>query len=182
MFFLFSSFSYSHGGGLNSQGCHRDSLTQTIHCHKKELTYSIKASSSSKYNRNSFNYESYKPDTQIGFYTKENCMNTNIDHIVSLKDAFESGANKWSQSKKKLFANDDFNHVASCKKINSSKGSATPYVFLKRSQDGKGLDYKIVDFCAYVSKYFEVKKQYNLSFANNNKSVFVSCGKDITKK
>ena len=72
----------------------------------------------------------------------EKYCKTNIDHVVSLKDAFDSGAYKWSTNKKKKFSNDRSNHVSSCYKINSSKGSATPKHFLRRSNDGKGLEYK----------------------------------------
>ena len=39
-----------------------------------------------KYNRNSFHFHSYPTKTDIGFYTKKHCK-TNIDHVVSLKDA-----------------------------------------------------------------------------------------------
>ena len=57
------------------------------------------------YDRKDFNYRSYKPNTSIGFYTNKACDFINIDHIVSLKDAYESGAASWSASRKKAFAN-----------------------------------------------------------------------------
>jgi hypothetical protein len=66
------------------------------------------------YDRKDFSYRSYKPDTAIGFYTGKACDFINIDHIVSLKDAYESGAASWSDSKKQTFANDRANHVPSC--------------------------------------------------------------------
>ena len=96
------------------------------------------------YDRKDFNYRSYKPNTAIGFYTGKTCDFINIDHVVSLKDAYESGAASWSDSKKQSFTNDRQNHVPSCGRVNSSKGSAVPKDFLRRSRDGKGLDYKIV--------------------------------------
>ena len=61
------------------------------------------------YDRKDFNYRSYKPDTSIGFYTNKTCDLINIDHIVSLKDAYESGASSWAASRKKAFANDRSN-------------------------------------------------------------------------
>ena len=127
-----------------------------------------------KYNRNSFHFHSYPTKIDIGFYTKKNCK-TNIDHVVSLKDAFDSGAFKWTLEKKKEFANDKENHVAACHRINSSKGSATPKVFLRRSRDKKGLEYEIINFCNYVNIYFKIKKKYNLSFKNNNPDLFNKC-------
>ena len=50
------------------------------------------------YDRKDFSYRSYKPNTSIGFYTNKICDFINIDHIVSLKDAYESGAANWSAS------------------------------------------------------------------------------------
>jgi hypothetical protein len=127
------------------------------------------------YDRKDFSYRSYKPNTAIGFYTSKTCDFINIDHVVSLKDAYESGAASWSNSKKEAFANDRRNHVPSCGRVNSSKGSAAPKDFLRRSSDGKGLDYKIVRWCDYVTKYHAIKTKYTLSFADNDKRIFSMC-------
>lgn len=128
------------------------------------------------YSRDDFNYRSYKPKTSVGFYTGKTCRSINIDHVVSLKDAFESGASSWSEAQKTAFANDRENHVPSCRRVNSSKGSAGPKDFLRRSEDGKGLDYKILDFCGYVLKYHSVKIKYGLSLASNSSNIFNRCG------
>ena len=127
------------------------------------------------YDRSDFNYRSYKPNTDVGFYTGKTCDFINIDHVVSLKDAYESGAANWSASKKEAFANDRRNHVPSCGRVNSSKGSAVPKDFLRRSRDGKGLDYQIVSWCEYVIKYHTVKIKYGLSFGPNNGKLFRDC-------
>jgi hypothetical protein len=127
------------------------------------------------YDRKDFNYRSYKPNIAIGFYTGKTCDFINIDHVVSLKDAYESGAASWGASRKKAFANDRSNHVPSCGRVNSSKGSAVPKDFLRRSRDGKGLDYKIVRWCEYVTKYHAVKQVYGLSFIANDRSIFERC-------
>jgi hypothetical protein len=129
-----------------------------------------------RYDRKDFDYQSYKSNTSIGFYTNQTCDFINIDHIVSLKDAYDSGASSWGASKKKAFANDRSNHVPSCGRVNSSKGSTGPKDFLRRSNDGKGLEYKIVSFCEYVEKYHVVKLKYGLSFEANHKATFLSCG------
>ena len=128
------------------------------------------------YDRKDFNYRSYKPNTVIGFYTGKTCDFINIDHVVSLKDAYESGAANWSASKKETFANDRRNHVPSCGRVNSSKGSAVPKDFLRRSRDGKGLDYQIVSWCEYVSRYWAIKSAYQLSTSTNEKAILDSCG------
>ena len=128
------------------------------------------------YDRRDFNYRTYKPNTSIGFYTNKACDFINIDHIVSLKDAYESGAASWGASKKESFANDRDNHVPSCGPVNSSKGSAVPSDFLRRSNDGRGLEYEIVRFCEYLQKYYAVKVKYGFSLQGNRENTFESCG------
>jgi hypothetical protein len=131
------------------------------------------------YDRSDFNYRSYKPSTSIGFYTNRPCDFINIDHVVSLKDAYDSGASSWSDLKKESFANDTSNHVPSCGRVNSSKGSEGPSDFLRRSRDGRGLEYEIVRFCEYVQKYYAVKVKYGLSLVSNDKKVFSRCGLNL---
>jgi hypothetical protein len=140
------------------------------------LVFTSLSSFGEGYDRKEFYYRSYKPNTSIGFYTGKTCDFINIDHIVSLKDAYESGASSWSDSRKKTFANDRANHVPSCGRVNSSKGSEGPSDFLRRSRDGRGLEYEIVRFCEYVQKYYTVKIKYGLSFRNNEPRPFKSCG------
>ena len=136
----------------------------------------ISFSFADSYDRSAFGFKSYKASTTIGFYTNQACDRVNIDHVVSLKDAYESGAFSWSDAKKEVFANDRSNHVPSCSRVNSSKGSEGPSDFWRRSSDGRGLDYEIVNFCEYVHKYYAVKKQYRLSFKNNRAKPFERCG------
>ena len=131
------------------------------------------------YDRKDFNYRSYKPSASIGFYTNRSCDFINIDQVVSLKDAYDSGASSWSANRKKAFANDRSNHVPSCGRVNSSKGSEGPSDFLRRSRDGRGLEYEIVRFCEYVQKYYAVKVKYELSLVFNDKKVFSGCGLNL---
>ena len=138
------------------------------------IFFVFKINAEEKYSRNAFHFNSYSTNTNIGYYTKKYCK-TNIDHVVSLKDAFDSGAFNWTLEQKKDFANDKENHVPSCYRINSSKGSATPKDFLRRSNDKKGLEYEIINFCDYVNIYFNIKKKYNLSFKNNDTDLFNKC-------
>ena len=128
-----------------------------------------------EYDRSEFGYKSYPSDTQIGFYTNEKCADIDIDHAVSLRDAFNSGAYKWTKSEKEVFANDKFNHLSACSFVNRSKGASLPTGFLRKSQDGKGRDYKIVRFCDYLRKYYAVKEKYDLSMSENNKALLAKC-------
>ena len=150
------------------------SLTKIIICTLSLCLASL--SFTNTYDRKDFSYRSYKPNTTIGFYTNKTCDFINIDHVVSLKDAYDSGASSWGASMKESFANDSSNHVPSCGRVNSSKGSATPKDFLRRSRDGRGLEYEIVRFCEYVQKYYAVKVKYELSFKSNKAKLFKRCG------
>ena len=69
--------------------------------------------------------------------------------------------------------------MPSCGRVNSSKGSAGPSDFLRRSRDGRGLEYKIVRLCEYVQKYHAVKVKYGLSLVSNDKKVFIGCGLNL---
>ena len=62
--------------------------------------------------------------------------------------------------------------MPSCGRMNSSKGSTAHKDFLRRSRDGRGLDYKILRWCEYVGIYKTVKAKYQLSFANNDKKYY----------
>ena len=136
------------------------------------LLYIASAAYAEGYNRSDFNFHSYKPDTSIGFCTNQSCDFINIDHVVSLKDAYDSGGASWSAIKKESFANDRSNYVPPCGSVNSFKGSAVPSDFLRGSNDGKGLEYKIVRFCEYVEKYYAVKQRYGLSLRGNSENTF----------
>lgn len=134
------------------------------------------ASTAQGYDREEFSFKTYKGDAVSGFYTGYRCSAKHIDHVVSLKDAYDSGAKSWTLEKKAQFANDKSNHVVACGSINSSKGNSGPSDFFRKSSDGKGVDYTFVDFCAYVKIYYKVKVKYGLEFSNNDSPTFRRCG------
>ena len=191
---LISEIVYSHGGGLNAEGCHNNRKTGDYHCHYGNppapkspqrpnprpgfIERLGTAEPIIAYDRDLYGYESYPTYTKSGFYTGRSCE-TNIDHVVSLKDAHESGADRWTLAEREGFSNDRLNHVPSCKRINSSKGSSTPSDFLRKSSDGRGMEYEIKPKCAYLGIYYQVKRKYRLSFQNNDSSLFASCGLEI---
>ena len=169
----------AQGGSQNSDGCQNDLKKGNYHCHRNLDTFETgaryKPSRKTPYSRDLYSYLSYPTNTSTGFYTGMKCP-TNIDHVVSLKDAHESGGFNWSSSRRARFANDKSNHVPSCKRINSSKGSSVPKDFFRKSSDRRGMDYVIKNRCAYVAIYFNVKKKYNLTFTYNTPEVFAQCG------
>ena len=129
-----------------------------------------------EYDRSQFSFRGYKTGSIVGYYINQECVAVDIDHVVSLRDAYDNGAYLWSPQDKENFANDRDNHVVSCSHINRSKGASTPFHFLRKSSDGRGLEYEIVVFCEYVRKYFDTKRKYNLSFKNNKPEIFAGCG------
>jgi hypothetical protein len=99
---------------------------------------------------------------------KERAYIIQLSSLFALLTAFESilltYLSVWqfttAVSVSAIYSNDTSNHVPSCGRMNSSKGSAGPSDFLRRSDDGKGLEYEIVGFCEYVQKYYAVKVKY----------------------
>ena len=186
LFFSDINLVFAYVGDLDSKDCYNFRKIGKYYCYKKKQEIyrekkqlvDNKKNYIGKYNRKSFKYKSYPTNTNIGFYTKKRCE-TNIDHVVSLKDAYNSGAKNWNNSLKNKFANDKSNHVPSCRRVNSSKGSSTPTEFLRKSSDGKGMDYKIKPFCSYLKIYYQVKIKYDLSFNNNNRALFLKCSLKI---
>ena len=90
---LFTVLSIHRGGGVNT--CFIGIVSVLIGM--------TSVSFADGYDRKDFSYRSYKPNTSTGFYTNKTCDFINIDHIVSLKDAYESGASSWGASKKKYY-------------------------------------------------------------------------------
>ena len=110
---------------------------------------------------------------EIGFYSGKNCI-TEWDHVVSLKDAWDSGAWSWSDDERTDYAQNAFNLRPACFQINRSKGSSTPSDFLRKSKDGKGVDFEFAkgQWCEYLSIYSLIKGLYQLSPDNNDKGLF----------
>ena len=114
--------------------------------------------------RKEFKFHGYKSDVTQGWYTNmevgtKRCKGIDIDHVVSLKEACNLGLPKerWVE-----FANDRENHVPSCSSVSRSKGASGPEDFLKKSQDGKGVDYNIIKYEEYLEIYYRILEKYNL--------------------
>lgn len=145
----------------------------------------INAADNPAYSRGEFRFKTYEyGNHEVGFYTgqinSEVCKLT-VDHVVSLRDAFDSGAKYFTKEKKRAFANDVLNHVPACARINSSKSSLTPYQWLSRSTDGRGVEvvWPKDKICDYIRRYYLVKQKWSLSFHNNDKPTFAKCGLSV---
>ena len=114
--------------------------------------------------RKEFAYKSYPSAGTIGFYTgwsedEENCAEIEIDHVVSIKEAFCRGLPRalW-----KNFANDRENHVEACSSINQSKGASGPEDFSDKADNDDGKEYTIINWDEYLYKYCTILKKYDL--------------------
>lgn len=79
--------------------------------------------------------------------------NVDIDHLIPLKHAHDSGAYQWSKEKKRIFANDPENLVITNKSYNRMKGAKTIAEWLPINKDRA---------CQYIKDWIHIKKKYNL--------------------
>ncbi|MCH9663381.1 MAG: YHYH domain-containing protein [Gammaproteobacteria bacterium] len=130
-----------------------------------------------KYNRQEWSFRGHKFNTSTGHYSGLQCSKIDADHVISLKDAHESGGCQWSRNQKRNFANDPENLVPSCAHINRSKGARLPAKFIKGASDNRGVDFNFPTerVCSYLAIYKKVKDKYKLSYTNNNPTVFSRC-------
>ena len=76
-----------------------------------------------------------------------------IDHVVALGDAWQTGAQQWSVSKRTAFANDPLNLLAVDGPTNEAKGDSDAASWLPPNKAYR---------CAYVARQVAVKARYGL--------------------
>lgn len=76
-----------------------------------------------------------------------------IDHIVPLKNAHESGAFKWNAKEREAFANDPENLVITNKRYNRQKGAKGIDSWLPVNKDYA---------CKYLKDWIKIKTKYKL--------------------
>jgi len=77
-----------------------------------------------------------------------------IDHIVSLMDAWQKGAQQWDTAQRTRFANDPLNLLAVSASLNSQKGDGDAATWLPPNQAYR---------CEYVARQAQVKHLYSLA-------------------
>ncbi len=88
-----------------------------------------------------------------------NPSDLDVDHVVPLKYAHDSGGHKWSAEKKMAFANelDDKNHlIAVSKSANRSKGSKSPLEWLPTNEEF---------IPEYISIWISIKEKWGLDIS-----------------
>lgn len=83
-----------------------------------------------------------------------------IDHVVALENAWQSGAKDWDTARRYEFGNDMYNLLAVDGPANSEKGSASAAYWLPTNGDYR---------CEYVARQIGVKAKYGLSVTSQEK-------------
>lgn len=89
---------------------------------------------------------------QITFNSSDGLVE--IDHVVSLMDAWQKGAQEWDTAKRTRFANDPLNLLAVSGSVNSKKGDGDAATWLPPNQAYR---------CEYVTRQAQVKRLYSLA-------------------
>jgi hypothetical protein len=94
-----------------------------------------------------------------------------IDHVVALSDAWQKGAQGWTATLRRQFANDPLNLLAVAGDLNSAKGDGDAATWLPPARGYR---------CSYVSRQVAVKSRYVLSVTAAERdamlAVLSSCG------
>lgn len=76
-----------------------------------------------------------------------------IDHVVALADAWETGAQRWTDERRQEFANDPLELLAVDGPLNSAKGAGDAATWLPPQKSFR---------CAYVARQIAVKSKWGL--------------------
>jgi len=92
-------------------------------------------------------------------------MDVQIDHVVALSNAWQTGAFKLDYDKRLAFANDPMNLLAVKGRLNSQKGDGDAATWLPPRKDIR---------CAYVAQQIVVKAKYKLWVTPAEKAAMVA--------
>ena len=95
----------------------------------------------------------YVPHTIQFKRGKDTSDDVQIDHVVSLSDAWQTGAQTISAADREQFANDPMNLLAVDGPANQAKGDGDAATWLPNNKEFR---------CTYVSKQIDVKAKYHL--------------------
>jgi hypothetical protein len=96
-----------------------------------------------------------------------------IDHMVALSNAWQTGAFKLTADQRKAFANDPLNLLAVKGRLNSQKGDADAATWLPPLKSYR---------CEYVSRQIAVKIKYKLWFTAPEKEAMIRILKTCPEK
>ena len=100
-------------------------------------------------------------------------MEVQIDHVVALSNAWQTGAFKLTPDQRKVLANDPLNLLAVKGKLNSQKGDGDAATWLPPLKSFR---------CDYVSRQIAVKIKYKLWFTAPEKEAMIRILKSCPEK
>ena len=109
----------------------------------------------------------------IDYYTDENhylAEDVTMDHVVSLKYAYDHGAKQWPKKMRSAFYNDEANLVLTAREVNASKNHYAPDKWLPDNKDAQ---------CKYTEKWQNIANKYDLEIeeglANTLRTIHSIC-------
>ncbi|MDP9183944.1 MAG: HNH endonuclease family protein [Actinomycetota bacterium] len=90
---------------------------------------------------------------QVHEFRKASAAAIQIDHVVSLSDAWQKGAQQWTPEKRLAFANDPLELMAVSRDVNQAKSDADAASWLPPYKPFR---------CAFVARQVQVKATYGL--------------------
>jgi len=92
-------------------------------------------------------------------------LSLDVDHVVALRDAFDSGGANWDAARRKLYAN-DLSAPGSLRAVqmgaNRSKGSRGPDEWLPVNEEFR---------CQYIGEFMAIKRRWELSLGAGEQAV-----------
>lgn len=86
-------------------------------------------------------------------YVRGGVSEVDIDHVVALLDAWQKGAQQWTRTRRKAFANDPLDLLAVSSSANRAKGDADAATWLPPNKSFR---------CDFVARQIAVKRKYGL--------------------
>jgi hypothetical protein len=86
-------------------------------------------------------------------FAKADAQAVQIDHVVSLSDAWQKGAARWDAMRRRVFANDPLNLLAVDGSVNAQKGDGDTATWLPPRKAYR---------CAFVARQVAVKARWQL--------------------
>ncbi|WP_327584465.1 HNH endonuclease family protein [Nonomuraea sp. NBC_00507] len=96
---------------------------------------------------------------------QDTSMDVQIDHLIPLSDAWQKGAQQWSATKRKEFANDPLNLLAVDGPLNSQKSDSDAATWLPPRKAYR---------CTYIARQIDVKAKYDVWVTSAEKNAMES--------
>ncbi|HUR50822.1 MAG TPA: HNH endonuclease family protein [Mycobacteriales bacterium] len=90
---------------------------------------------------------------QLVAFRKADAASVQIDHVVSLSDAWQKGAQQWTPAKRRAFANDPLELLAVSRAVNDAKSDADAASWLPPYKPFR---------CAFAARQVQVKARWGL--------------------